>query len=238
MARSKLNPKIIEIIVKKTDLAEASIRSNISNLRAKYPSCTINAVAQLYALEKGFSVMQKLSHEDKLTIPHNEVISPKIKIEKKPIKKKEIIIQLIKYESNDYFIVGHIQEVNKSYSKGCYTSCSILARKIIENLIIDILRRKFPPIKIENKELYFDIHRNRLLDFSIVLKNLYDKRHDFGISEAKIIARLYQKALKFKDDVNDNAHSWYYLVETRQEIDDLEIQVIIELIKLIEKSLL
>ncbi len=235
MAKPKLNPKIIDIINKKTGLAETTIRSNISNLRADYPQCTINAVAQLYARSKGFSVMQKLSQEDKATIPHNEVIKPKVKIERKISKKKENIISFITYESSDYFIKGHFEEVNKAYTKGCYTSTAILARKIIENLVIDILRNKFPPVSKENKELYYDIKRKRYLDFSVVLKNFYYKRNDFGITKSKIIDRLYQKALKFKEHANDKTHSWYHLIKNQNEINDLEIQYIIELIKQIEK---
>lgn len=235
MANPKLNPKIIDIIKKKTDLAEATIRKNISILRADYPQCTINAVAQLYARSKGFSVMQKLSPEDKATMPHNEVIKPKVKIERKTSKKKENIISLITYDTTDYFINGHIKEVNRAYTKGCYTSASILARKIIENLVIDILRNKFPPVSKENKELYYDIHRKRYLDFSIVLKNIYDKRNDFGITKAQIIERLYDKALKFKGIANDKTHSWYHLIKNQSELNDIEIQYIIELIKQIEK---
>ena len=235
MAKPKLNPTIISIIKKKTGLAEATIRKNISFLRADYPQCTINAVAQLYARKNGFSVMQKLSPEDKSTIPHNEVVNPKIKIERTFTKKKEKTISFITYDSNDYFIKGHIDEVNNSYTKGCYTSCLILARKIIENLIIDILRTKYPDSTKENKELYYDIPRKRYLDFSVVLKNLYDKRNEFGIAKAKIIDRLYQKAIKFKEQANDKTHSWFHLVKSRNEINDLEIQYIIELIKQIEK---
>ena len=235
MANAKLNPKILEVLSKKSGLKESTIRQNISKLKRSYPKCTLNAVAQIYASSLGFTVMQKLSQEDKNTIPHNEIVNPKIKIQKKQIVKNEKTINFISYTSDGFFIKGHIDEVNKAYTKGCYTSVLILARKIIENLIIDILRNKYPDNSKKNKELYYDIPRNRYLDFSIVLKNLYFKKKEFGITKAKVIQRLYQKSKTFKDQANDKAHSWYHLVKNRKEIDDLEIQYIIELIKEIEE---
>ena len=232
----KLNPVILEKLRKKSELSLATIRSNISRLRRNYPSCTINAVAQLYARKMGISVMQQLSLEDKATLPHNEVVKSKIKIEDNIKKKKEIIIPVINYESEDFFKKGHIKEINRAYSKGCYTSVYVLARKIFENLIREVLQNKFPATSIENHELYFDIPRNRVHDFSVLLKNLYDKKQCFGIDKMKIIERLYQKVINFKDDSNDKVHSWYHLVETEKEIKELNLQTIIELIKKLEEK--
>jgi len=107
--------------------------------------------------------------------------------------------------------------------------------EIIENFIREILSNKYPPTTRENKELYFDIGRGRVHDFSVVLKNLYDKRNDYGIEKSAIIKRLYQKVKPFKDDSNDKVHSWYHLVGKKTEVDDLDIQTIIELIKKLEK---
>ncbi len=232
---AKLNPEIIEKIRKKTGLAIPTIRKNLSFLRSDHPSCTLNAVAQLYAKQNGFSVMQKLSPEDKATLPHNELVQSKIRLEKKVRKKKEVIRSIIAYETDDYFKKGHIKEVNRAYTKGCYTSVYALARKIIENLIREIITNKFPPTSKANRELYYDIAKNRVHDFSVLLKNLYDERQSFGIDKAKIIERLYQKAKNFKDDSNDKVHSWYHLVENEKEISELNLQTMIELIKKLEE---
>lgn len=235
MNKPILNPKILDILSKKTDLKLSTIRQNISKLKRSYPKCTLNAVAQIYASSLGHTVMQKLSKEDKDTIPHNEVINPKVKIEKKKKKLKEKIIEIISYKTEDYFIIGHIKEINKAYTKGCYTSTHILARKIIENLILDILVKKYPPNSITNCDIYYDSPRRRTKDFGILLKNLLDRKADFGFEKSSIIERLYQRALKFKDDANDKTHSWYHLVESKTEIDDLKIQAMIELINKIKE---
>ena len=150
-------------------------------------------------------------------------------------KESEKLIELISYDSSNFFIKGHITEFNRAYTFKCYTGAYILSRKIIENLIIDILQVKYPPdVNQHNKELYWDINQKRFKDFSIILKNLYNKKDDFG-SKNKAIERLYQLARKFKDGANDKTHSWFHLVARPGELEDLQLQDMIELIKSIEK---
>ena len=236
MNKPKLKPEILKRLSERTGIKEDSIRVELSKLKSKYPRCTLNAVAQLYARSHRFSVMSKLSPEDKDTLPNHEIEKAVVKIKEKRSKPREKLLEFIKYETKDHFQKGHIDEVNRAYTKGCYTSAYILTRKIIENLILDILRSKFAATTINNKELYYDINRRRYKDFEIILKNLYDKRHDFNVNSVKPIERLYQKAKNFKDGANDVTHSWYYLIESKKELDELELQLVIELIKQIKKD--
>lgn len=232
---AKLSKKIVKILAQKLNKSENTIRVGISKLRSsKFHNALPNAVAYIYAQQHGETVWQKLSKEEKQSVPNHEVINSAPKVQKRKIEAKEKDIELIKYESSNHFIKGHIKEINKSYTKHCYTSTFILARKIIENLIIDILIKRFPSNKRENKELYYDINQRRFKDFSVILKNLYDKRREFSVEKVSVIERLYVKAKELKDKANDTTHSWFYLVEGRKEIDELHLQSIIELIKQIE----
>ncbi len=235
MPREVLNPKILDRLHKKTGLAKSTIRSSISRLRTNYASCTINAVAQLFALKRGCTLMQLLSADDKRTLPHTSIIKQPVKIKEQKGRRKERIIELIKYDTDDYFKKGHINEINRAYTKGCYTSVHILTRKFIENLIREILASKYPSNTKKNKELYYDTARKRFKDFSVVLKTLYDKRHDFDPDEQKAIERLYTRVKKFKDASNDATHSWYHLIETKKEIDDLNIPAMVALICRLEE---
>lgn len=232
----RLNPKIVAYLSKKTGKKESTIKKDISLMTRDHGSCTPNAVAQIYARQFRLSVLQKLDREDKSTLPNIQVKKNKVVVNKKQLRKKEKIYKLVDYETDDYFKRAHIQAINKAYTKGCYTSVNILARKIIENLIIDILRAKFPHNKKQNKELYYDTSKRRFKDFSVILKNLYNKRTVFKLDDKDIVERLYSKALKIKNYANDVAHSWFYIVKIKKEIDDLELQTIIELIKKLEKS--
>ena len=146
------------------------------------------------------------------------------------------IQKFIDYETTDFFRKGHIEEINRAYSAGCYTSVFILCRKIIENMIIDILRKKFPPDTEDNTELYYDFKRKRFKDFKIILDNFYSKRDEFGI-DRKIVERTVSYAHPLRKEANDKAHSWYHLVRKKEEIEKIDIQGIIDLIIKLEKNL-
>lgn len=232
---AKLNPEVVKLLHKKTGLKESTLRKEISNLRSTYPTATPNAIAQIIAMQREKTVWQKLTPEDKASLPHLDVKRTRHIVSAKSTKKNTKSIKtIIKYDTNDYFKRGHIDEINRAYTNKCYTSVFILTRKVIENLIVEILVNKFPATTRENKELYYDITQKRFKDFSVILKNLFDKRHEFEPKHVKTIEALYKQALKFKDEANDATHSWYHLVEKEREIDDLKIQTMIELIKNLE----
>jgi len=63
---------------------------------------------------------------------------------------------------------------------------------------------------------------------------LKGKKDDFG-SENKAVERLCYLAKVLKDDANNKTHSWYYLVENKKEIENLNLRAIIEIIKKLEK---
>jgi hypothetical protein len=146
-------------------------------------------------------------------------------------------MQLIRYDTNDPFIKGHINEINMAYTCSCYTCANILARKIIENLIIDILRAKYPQKTKAHTELYYNTSQRRYKDFGIILDSLYKKRTEFDLDDKKLVERLISKARALKEDANDKTHSWFYLVKSKKEIDELEIQTIIDLIIRLESNL-
>lgn len=234
---SRLKPEILAYLSKKIKLSENSVRQYISHERTKHPKATLNAAAQLFALSHKTTVLRMLDKEDRATLPSNiEVAEEKVILEnKKRGKKGKKMLILIDYETTDHFKKGHIDELNKAYTFGCNTSVFILARKIVENLIIDILKKKYPEKIKKNKEIYFDTAQGRLKDFEVILKNLKSKKDDFG-SENKAVERLHDLAKALKNDTNNKTHSWYHLVERRKEIDNLNLEAIIEIIKKLEKE--
>jgi hypothetical protein len=152
------------------------------------------------------------------------------------LRRSEVpVTKILQYDTDDHFIKGHIDEINRAYNAKCYTSVFILCRKVLENLIIDILKKKFPEKTQKNKELYFDTAQHRLKDFDVILKNFHSKRNDFG-TENKAVAKLYGLASALKNDANEKTHSWYHLVEHKTEIEKLGLEPIFELIKRLETN--
>ena len=69
----------------------------------------------------------------------------------------------------DDFYKRLVEEINRVYSYGLPMSLSILVRKLFENLIIDILRRKYGTSELA---LYYDPSRGKFHDFSVLIRNL------------------------------------------------------------------
>jgi len=231
-----LDKGVLELLLKKTGLkSEASVRVRISELRRKYGGLTLNAAAQLYAEKFGKSIMFKLDSEDRQSLNQAKIQAmPKKTIYiKKARKISGEPFEYLKYPSKDKFEQKHIEEINKAYNCGCYTAVYILCRKVIENLIIKLLRKRFSGKEIA---LYWDKPRGRFHDFKIILKNLNLKVGQFSGPIQTAVRRLASKATIFAKDANDKTHSLFH-VATKKELDDANIDEIFELIILIDKEI-
>ncbi len=67
MVRQELNPKIFDFLKKKLEnrIAESTIRPSITRIRAKNPTLTLNAAAEIFARKYGTSVQRYWSPEDR-----------------------------------------------------------------------------------------------------------------------------------------------------------------------------
>jgi hypothetical protein len=235
----KLNPDIVKALAKKLGKTPGTIKKDIYLLRSNYSQSTVNAVAQLYAKANHTTVYGKLDKEDKASLPNIELEKEKITIKQKSKKTKAAknkIDILISHQTSNPFRKGHIEELNRAYTYKCFTSVFILLRKIVENMLIDILRRKFPSKNLANKELYFDVDQNRFKDFSIIIANFRKKALDFSVDK-KLVEKIADSATLLKDKSNDKAHSWFHLVKRKAEVDDLDPQTLIDLIAQLENNM-
>lgn len=229
-SQPKLNPLVLDFLHKRLKKAIVTIRSDISRLKRDYPQATLNAVAQIYAMQHGESVRRLIGKEDKLTIPSVKIEKAPTLKSKKNTRKKEQIKKIIQFETTDHFLNKHLSEINRAYTYKCFTCVFVLTRKVLENLIVGILKAKYPT----GRDLYFDIPKGRNHDFSVVLDNLFKKRSEFGDEKKEAIERLHQKLKPFKNDANDKVHSLYHIVESANEIDDWNIDSIMAMITRIQ----
>ena len=228
-----LSKNIISYLQEKTKKKEKTIRNEISILRRSYGSLPINTVAQIYALQNRTSIITKLTKDEKDSLPNLKIEKPFSVTQNisKAVKSKSII-PFIEYQTNDSFINDHVLETNKTYTYGCYTATFILCRKIIENLLTDIIRKKYP----RNVALFFDTARGRRHDFSLILLNLRICSKDFG-PDKDLVERIVSKSSPFKDDANYKTHSWYHIVKTKKELEDQHVQDILVMIGQLEKNM-
>jgi len=128
------------------------------------------------------------------------------------------------------------KEINRSYRFKIFTGTVILSRKIIENLIIDIMRLKFPPNNEKNIALYFRTEDGRFHDLTILLKNLEAKKEEFKI-DMPIIEHLLTLIKPFRPNANSKAHS-IIMIGEEKELLNADIERMVELLLKIKNNLL
>ncbi len=135
---------------------------------------------------------------------------------------------IIEKEFNDHFFDSLVREINGTFASGFYTSTVILIRKLIENLLIDLLRTKFPLNNAENLELYYDKEHGRFRFFSELINRLISKKDQFtGI--VKTVDRLVTKINEFKEHADSNTHS-LTMLSSADDVTKYDVKEIIELI--------
>jgi len=63
-----LNKKIVKKLSEDLKIFESTVRKNIYLLSKSYPQATKNAIAQIYARNRGLSVFRMLDKDDKATL--------------------------------------------------------------------------------------------------------------------------------------------------------------------------
>jgi len=122
----------------------------------------------------------------------------------------------------DPFYRDLIDLINKCYSYGIYPAVLVFSRKLLENLLVDILRRKYG---MQNVELFFDAKRRRFRSFNELLKNFEEGLDDFKVIMPHLNRDFIRKINTFREAGNSSAHtlelniqkSW--LDENRDELE-------------------
>ncbi len=232
----RLTKELRQHLIKILGIAPGSLSVRLAEVKRIYPHLTQAAAAQVLAQKKNKSILGSLDEEDRRSLPSMQISPLPVATTRKnhagkPIKRVLLIKPVILFSTTNRFVEKHIQEINGTYAAQCYTATFILCRKVMENLIVDILRHNFS----KERKLYEDQNSHRSLDFSVVLDHLFKKRTRFNTKAFGAIARIKQKGTAFKDDANDKAHSLFHIA-TKKEIDDAKPQEIFDLIEVVMKE--
>lgn len=152
-----------------------------------------------------------------------------LRLELKPIDQAEFIP--VKF--SDEFYEKLRGEINKCYTYGLANAALTLSRKLIENMVIQILRSKYPPgSHPANLELYYQSSKGRFKNFSELVETLKDKRSDFA-PDINIVDKIVKNISDLRETANATAHS----ITTYNSVDDLDILNIPEAVSLINTLL-
>lgn len=99
-----------------------------------------------------------------------------------------------------------INDINKCFRIGVDDATFVLTRKLIENLAIDLLRRKYGDTK-EGKELFFNLEKRQFRKFSDIIENLKEKVEEYEHFSNRFDEELVDDMDEFRESANSDAHS-------------------------------
>ncbi len=129
----------------------------------------------------------------------------------------------------DYFYQKLESEINSCYTCGAYTAVLVLSRKLLENLVIDVLRKKYGQNTKRDVEMYFGTDEGRFHDFTFLLKNLDEQKNDFKIDK-EIINQFLRLIKPFRKNANSKAHSIVHLIDKKEELKQFDVQKLASLL--------
>ena len=115
------------------------------------------------------------------------------------------------------------EELNICYLSSLPNATMILSRKMIENLVYEILYLKYP----RAIELRYDIKKSRALDFSVLVDNIDVRKSDFVNEQQDSCLKLLELVKPFRTAANGKAH---HIMDYIQTLDDLDKQKIPEIV--------
>jgi hypothetical protein len=116
----------------------------------------------------------------------------------------------------DIFYKKLIEEINFQYITKHSMSLSVLMRKLFENLIIDILRKKYGT---QGLQKYYDTSKGRFHDFSLLIKNLNLSISDFHPISPNLDQKFIGELNKYRETGNSGAHS----IDVNLTVEDFSV---------------
>lgn len=141
--------------------------------------------------------------------------------------------QFLEYPFDDLFYDSLRKELNVSYDANLPTACFVLCRKIVENLLIDILRKKFN--SGADVQIYYDTSNRRFRDLYSLINELKTRKGSF-VADESLIDSVIPRINELRDSANSAVHS-IVAMNGIDELDSLHFPSQIEILKRILNNL-
>jgi len=103
----------------------------------------------------------------------------------------------------DDFYRQLINLINDCYNKEVYAVVPVLIRKLLESLIVDILKSKYGHA---NVNMFFDSSNNKYFGFNRLLKTFEDNLNDFKVDMPSLDKRILREISRFREKGNTSVH--------------------------------
>lgn len=168
-------------------------------------------------------------HLKNLVSAHTKKTAKLDDIAKNPVQSKQKTEKFISIVGLDNFYQRLIEEINNTYQNKTYTSTLILSRKLIENLLIDLLRKKFGSESKEDVEIYYNIKDGRFHDFAYLVKN-FEERKDKFLVDKELVEEFVRLVKPFRKGANSKTHSIIHFIENKEDLIQFNIGNMVDLL--------
>ena len=119
--------------------------------------------------------------------------------------------------TTDDFYDDLIENINQCYRIGVYDGTFVLTRKLLENLVLDLLRKEYPKSYLQ---MYYIPNERRFRNFSTLLDVFEYRLKDYQSYSDGLNSDLIADIRRFKNTANSDAHSVVRNPD-KDDIDDL-----------------
>ena|SRR3989442_4623769 len=112
----------------------------------------------------------------------------------------------------------------------------VLSRKLIENLVYNILQYKLGPSKLEE---YYDKQHRRPLDFGVLVGKLEEHKSEFDLDQQGAMGKFLEMVKPFKFEANAKTHNVMDYLKRMGELKKFEIpemtQILVDIAARVKK---
>lgn len=119
--------------------------------------------------------------------------------------------------TTDDFYDELIENINQCYQIGVYDGTFVLTRKLLENLVIELLRKEYPKSYLK---MYYIPEQHRFRNFNDLLEVFEYRLKDYQSYSDGLDNELISDIDRFRDSANSDAHSIVRKPD-KDEIDNL-----------------
>lgn len=210
------NPKIVD-----TTTREGIIYSSEFSDLIRFVE---TAITKIFIDKRSEIEFEKKKARKAATSKKKKGATPVIKVPETKAKEEDIIDVKGDYPQSFYYKLH--DEINHCYGSNYPNATFFLTRKLVENLVFNILEKKFP----NDVDLWYDKGISYHLPLGVLIKNLYDKRNDFKPNAGRYIEKFNTDVGTFKKEANIKAHNIFEYLENKDELKKFKISDIVQLL--------
>ena len=240
-----LSKKLRGTICSKLEIKERQLRNLVASRRIEEGITDPDVALLLIAHENRINVSKPM-----FSVPKQKIVELNEHLSKKTLAPAQILTtnrrqkskrpqsstrRLLgfrgKYPQTFYNLLE--DEINVAYNNPKLPNATyILTRKLIENLLYNLLEYRFG---VQSISLYYDTSNLRAHDFGILIRNLKDHKSDFDLDQHALIDKFLEIVNPFRRDVNSKTHRVIEYLDNmryvkRAKIEDMT-QILLTLIE-------